>query len=92
MSQEVTGVIWGLEGNTPQNDFYVTPISFDRNGPNNRYSVMVGPITNTFLKVMKPNPSEHGETCWGRASYGYHPKVKSRSSRCHIPGQISRKG
>ena len=84
-------VIWGLEGNTPQNDLYVTPIPYDRNRPNNRYSVMFGPITNTLLKVMKPNPSKHGETGWGRASYGYYPKVKSRLSQGHIPGQISQK-
>ena len=44
-SQEVTGVIWGSGGNTPQDDLYVTPISYDRNGPNNRYRVMFGPIT-----------------------------------------------
>ena len=29
---------------------------------------MFGPITNTLLKVMKPNPSKHGETGWGRVS------------------------
>ena len=51
---------------------------------------MFGPITNTLLKVMKPNPSKYGETGWGRPSYGYYPK--SRSSQGHIPGQISQKG
>ena len=30
---------------------------------------------------------EHGETGWGRASYGYYPKVKSRSSQGHIPAK-----
>ena len=96
-SQEVTWVIWRLESNTPpprQNDLYVTPppISYDRNGPNSIYSVMFRPITNTLLKVMKPNPSKHGETGWGKPLYGYYPKVKSRSSQGHIPGRISQKG
>ena len=40
----------GLEGNTPPNDPYFTPICYDRNGPNNTYIVMFGPISNTFFK------------------------------------------
>ena len=71
---------------------FMSPPSHDRNGPNSRYSVMVGPITNTLLKVMKPNPSKNGETGWGGASYGYYPRVKARSSQGPIPGQISQKG
>ena len=76
----------------PRITFMSPPISYDRNGPNKRYSVMIGPITNTLLKGMNPNPSKHGETGWGRPLYGYYPKVKSRSSQGHIPGQISQKG
>ena len=53
---------------------------------------MFGPITNTILKVIKHNPSTHGETGWDRASYGYYLKVKWRSSQGYIPGQISQEG
>ena len=55
-SQEVTGVILGLEGNTPQNDLYVIPISYDRNGPNNRYIFMFGTINNTSFNGDEAQP------------------------------------
>ena len=68
-SQEVTGVIWGLEGNTPRNDLYVIPISYEKNGPNNRYIVMFGPITNTSFKGDEAQPKyrTHGDMGWGGA-------------------------
>ena len=41
---------------------------------------------------MKPKPSTHGETGWGRASYGYYLKVKLRSSQGHIKVKSVKKG
>ena len=41
---------------------------------------------------MKPNPSKYDETRWGRASPGYYPKVKSRSSQGYIKVKSAKKG
>ena len=40
---------------------------------------MFGPITNTLLKVMKPNPSTYGE----RAGVDLHMGITPRSSQGH---------
>ena len=49
-------VISGLDGNILRNDLYVTPISYDRSGPDIRHIVMFGPISSTSFKGDKAQP------------------------------------
>ena len=61
--QEVTGVIWGLEGNTPRMSFMSPPSHMtEMDRITDIMSCLNQLPSNTLLKVIKPNPSEHGET------------------------------
>ena len=57
-------------------------ISYDRNGSNNRYIVIF------FSKVMKANPSKHGEI----AGVGLHSGITPKSSHGHLNVKSAKKG
>ena len=77
--QEVAGVIWGLEGDTRENDPYIIPNWYHRNGSDNTYCIVLfGPITSASCLCDEAQPMG----TW--AGVGLHMSVTPRSSQGHL--------